>query len=121
MIRGDKPSGYFETSDGWGVRVQGETRQCTHCQYIWTYQPGSGKTRGLCLSCNGLVCGRPECAAEQRRLTAGTPYNCIPFDKQQEMIRDKIYKEVPGARFEGSKVILPDDLEFSPSGIIIPK
>lgn len=56
-----KPNGYFVTQDQNGNLVEGETRQCVHCQFIWQYEPGSGHTRGFCLKCNGLTCARPEC------------------------------------------------------------
>lgn len=94
MITGYKPSGYFETSRD-GVRIEGETRQCVHCQYMWTYVPGSGATRGFCLKCNGLVCGRPECAAQQKQLLAKYPgmtaasRACIPFTDVVERQRDQ--------------------------------
>lgn len=32
--------------------------QCVHCQGIFEYQPGSGKTRGFCHNCMGPVCGK---------------------------------------------------------------
>lgn len=34
---------------------------CKHCGYIWSYAPGSGRTRGWCTLCNGLLCGRKCC------------------------------------------------------------
>jgi len=47
------------------------TYQCVHCGLHWHPQPGSGKTRGFCMSCNGPVCGK-KCEA------------CIPHEKQLE-------------------------------------
>jgi hypothetical protein len=63
-IRGDKPAGYFVKGVAGGATVTGETRQCVHCQFVWEYRPGSGVERGFCMHCHGLVCRRPECAAE---------------------------------------------------------
>ncbi len=47
------------------------TIQCVHCGMHWVSQPGSGKTRGFCMRCNGPVCGK-KCAV------------CVPFEKQLE-------------------------------------
>lgn len=41
-----------------------ETRDivcCVHCGYMWAYQRGSGRVRGFCMACNGLLCGRKCC------------------------------------------------------------
>ncbi len=73
----NKPSGYFIGGDVHGNKVEGETRMCVHCGYTWIYKAhdaqflvtaGGAETvkhhttrRGFCLSCNGLVCARPEC------------------------------------------------------------
>lgn len=40
---------------------EGYLRQCMHCQYTWTYKPGSGIRRGFCVNCNGFICGKPRC------------------------------------------------------------
>lgn len=99
MITGhNKASGYFETSHD-GVRIEGETRQCVHCQYVWTYVPGSGARRGFCLKCNGIVCGRPECEAQQQRMLAKYPgltsasRSCIPYTDMVERQRDRWAKD----------------------------
>lgn len=34
---------------------------CIHCGYTWAWQPGSGRIRGWCMTCNGLLCGRKFC------------------------------------------------------------
>jgi hypothetical protein len=123
MIRGDRPSGYFETTDSLGNRIQGETRQCVHCQHTWQYVPGSGKRRGICLWCKGLICGRAECISEQQRKVAGTQYHCMPFLEEQERTKDRIYKSVPAAIFggtDGNKISIPEGMILSPSGIVIP-
>lgn len=38
-----------------------DTYRCVHCSAAWYPKPGSGKTRGYCNSCKGLVCGQPKC------------------------------------------------------------
>ena len=38
------------------------TLSCCHCGLHFVVQPGSGRTRGFCMNCNGPVCG-PACAA----------------------------------------------------------
>lgn len=108
MIRGDKPSGYFRTATGDGITIEGETRCCSHCGYTWEYQPGSGSRRGFCLKCRGLICARPECAAEQKRLMARFPdrtFSCLPMTDWNERMRD-VYDQDP--RFQ-----------VLPSGIVI--
>jgi hypothetical protein len=46
-----------------GPVVIEDTVSCIHCAYTWVWRPGSGKRRGWCTRCNGIVCGRPHCAA----------------------------------------------------------
>jgi hypothetical protein len=71
-MRLDRANGYFQTFNEKGVRIEGETRQCVHCSFMWIYNPGESfskkltgewkpVTRGKCLQCYGLVCARPEC------------------------------------------------------------
>lgn len=38
-----------------------KTLQCVHCGGHWYPRPGSGRVRGWCMNCNGVVCG-PGCA-----------------------------------------------------------
>ena len=92
MIRGYKPNGHYVTSTGNGVRIEGETRQCVHCQYAWEYRPGSGITRGWCLRCSGLICGRAECAAQQKRILASFPdatRSCMPWTDMVQRQRER--------------------------------
>lgn len=82
----DRESGYFSTWDPLsGRKVEGETRSCVHCGFMWIYNPresfdkkltGEYKpiTRGKCLQCLGLVCARPECMRN----------GCVPLMKQIE-------------------------------------
>lgn len=84
----ERPSGYFQTWDPkTGKRIEGETRQCVHCGFMWVYNPkesfdkkltGEYKPiiRGKCFRCFGLVCARDECLKK----------GCIPQMKQIEDI-----------------------------------
>ena len=79
MIHGQKPSAYFVTTTGDGQKVEGECRQCVHCQYTWEYRPGSGIERGYCLRCGEVGVantGRRAATVRQRlralRCAAGT-------------------------------------------------
>lgn len=87
MKRLDKASGYFQTVDPTtGALIEGETRSCVHCGFMWIYDPTNefkrkiGLTsikpvlRGTCLNCRGLVCARDDC------LKAG----CVPLAKRIE-------------------------------------
>ena len=95
MIVGHKPSGYYETYDENGKKIEGEHRQCVHCQYTWEYKPGSGTVRGWCNSCYGFVCAREECLKQQfdlvrqYQLETGKTCSCIPFEKWNDHLRRK--------------------------------
>lgn len=112
MIEGRKPNGYLVTGNAIGQRVEQETRQCVHCQYMWIYSPRDEarvhNIRGFCLRCYGYTCERPECHAEQALMLQefpGTP--CISFYEHYMRRLSKIAK---------------DPLwEVSPSGVIMPK
>ncbi len=86
-LKMDRPNGYFVTWDPIsGRKVEGETRQCSHCGFMWVYDPfvamarklgmveGKPVVRGKCFNCFGLVCGQPAC------LKMG----CVPQMKQIE-------------------------------------
>ena len=108
MIVGHKPNGYTSTATGEGKKVEGETRQCVHCQYTWQYQPGSGARRGFCLHCYGLICGREECFRQQALVHQTYPdYNCMPYN-------DFINRELERFARESG-------YELTPSGILIPR
>lgn len=100
MIRGHKPAAYFSTADGDGHTIEGEQRQCCHCQYVWTYRPGSGTRRGYCLSHDGFLCGRPECAQQQTRLLArfahlpgASDRHCISYNDAVDRLRDEFARD----------------------------
>lgn len=99
MIRGHKPAAYFSTGNG-VVNVEGEQRQCVHCQFLWTYQPGSGTRRGYCLHCDGFLCGREVCQqlqqqwlTEMSHLPGASDRHCIPYNDYIERQRDEYVKQ----------------------------
>lgn len=49
-------------ADG-GPVVVSDTVSCVHCAFTWQFIPGSGRRRGWCMKCHGIVCGRPACVA----------------------------------------------------------
>lgn len=75
MIKGNKPSGYI--TDFASQKVKAETRQCSHCQFTWTYIPGfkTGIQRAICLHCMGLICNRKICH------TSCAPFSEIAIDE----------------------------------------
>lgn len=76
MIKGDKVSGYGITLDEKGKRIVQEFRQCSHCQYSWPYQPGSGRKYGMCTYCVGLLCTK--CLAITWKKVSN---KCVPFSE----------------------------------------
>lgn len=101
MIVGHKPNGYTSTFDGHGNKVEGETRQCVHCQSMWEYRPGSGTIRGFCLRCNGFLCAQQSCMRQQTEWIdayynlTGKRVSCIPFEDWNNRIRDRVAKMLP--------------------------
>lgn len=116
MIHGHKPSAHFVTYTREGQKVEGECRQCIHCQFTWEYQPGSGVRRGYCLRCGGFLCARPECFLQQRifidllRERFNQTRSCVPFEEWNNRLREKIEHLLP----------LDPDLTITPGGIIVP-
>lgn len=109
---------YVATAAG---QVYGELRGCVHCQYKWTYVPGSGTTRGVCLSCYGLLCERPECWAEQRRHLAWAERNgwiltrsCLPFTEWCYRTQDRVES------LNGSGLRQGEDFILDQTGLYIP-
>lgn len=80
----ERPSGYFQTWDPVsGRKLEGETRACVHCRFMWIYNPkesfdrklaGNPIIRGKCLQCHGQVCAQPDCLAK----------GCVPYMKDIE-------------------------------------
>lgn len=109
MITGHKPNGHFRTYSDLGHKIEGETRQCIHCQFVWNYQPGSGIVRGFCTRHNGFVCNRVQCNREQQEMIAALgdwPFDCITFQDFN------MYK------FE--KYLRSHHFEVTQSGLIVP-
>lgn len=109
---------YIATAAG---HVYGELVGCVHCQYKWLPKPGSGTTRGVCLSCNGLLCHRAECYAEQRRHLAWAERNgwiltrsCIPFTEWCYRTKDAIDRYESGGKKQGV------DFQLDQSGLYLP-
>jgi len=117
MIHGYKPASYFQTADENGCKIEGECRQCVHCQYTWEYRPGSGIERGYCLQCGGFICARPQCILEQKqyidwmRLRYNQTRSCVPFEEWNSRLREKIGHLLP----------LDPQVTMTPSGLLIPK
>jgi len=92
MIKGNKPSAFGSTLDVNGRRIETEFRQCSHCQFTWPYQPGSGRHVGLCKFCNGLLCS--DCL---KREWYTVDKRCVPFSEgMQSISRDFIYNDQLG-------------------------
>lgn len=118
-IRGNRPNGFYVTSNGSGMRIEGETRQCVHCQFIWQYKMGSGRRYGVCPHCDGLVCARAECLADQKKkledLNLGNRYHCLPFAHYNFILMERAGKlantfgklGVDFAIDEGGNLMLP--------------
>lgn len=75
--------GYIIITDPSGETVY-QTQQCVHCGMHFPYIPGSGKTRGFCMSCMGITCGKPECDP------------CVPMEKAIEAMeaRDRFQRQM---------------------------
>lgn len=116
MIHGHKPNGYLERGFADGVRGLGETRQCCHCQYMWTYQPDWGKPtlRGWCLKHSAYLCARVECMTDQDRmlsqynLATGRHYTCIAFEEYNQWLIESVLDA-------------GDDWTINNSGLLVPK
>jgi hypothetical protein len=113
MITGQKPSGYFVTSDGEGRKIEGETRQCIHCQFVWEYGPNTPKehlkTRGYCFKHHGFICCRTECLQ-----LYGLAPTCDSFEEQQKRLADQLQKKMPLPELG-----LDGNYDVTQSGIII--
>lgn len=44
------------------------TAQCIHCGLMWIVQPGSGRKRGYCMNCRGMLCGDQVCMTHCRHV-----------------------------------------------------
>ena len=64
-----RPAGHILLDD----KEVADTAQCVHCAAHFIVKKGSGKKRGYCMNCAGVVCG-PQCA------------ECVPYEKKLEAI-----------------------------------
>lgn len=68
--------GYKYRKESGAIVIDGHhvasTTQCVHCGAHFQVIPGSGKKRGTCFNCNGVLCGRKKC------------FTCLPFEIQIE-------------------------------------
>ena len=135
MIHGEKESSFGVTKDRFGNKKEIAMMQCVHCQFMWEYIANSGRIRGYCYKHKGLLCGRIECIAEQKRKTGNT-VDCITIEQQNDLIRAYVYKygylpgDKSGIKYEvtaDGKIVAVsahlslDNYLFTPSGIIIKK
>lgn len=117
MIHGYKPNAYFVRTDENGIKIEGECRQCVHCQHTWEYSPGSGTQRGYCLRCGGFICARPECLLQQKQLVElmQLRYNqtrtCVPFEEWNDRLKEKFAHKMP----------LDPNLILTDSGLLVPR
>lgn len=49
-----------------------DTVQCVHCGGHFVMQKGSGRIRGWCYNCSGIICG-PSCQT------------CVPYEKKLDL------------------------------------
>lgn len=69
-------SAYGVTHDALGREIVQEFQQCSHCQFTWIIQTGSGKKIGFCTYCSGLLCNK--CVAiKWKRVST----KCVPFSE----------------------------------------
>jgi hypothetical protein len=90
-----RPEGMWEVSDPELGTLRGESAQCRHCGGHFPLQPGSGKIRGWCWTCNGPICG-PGCA------------ECIPT----ELLLENIEKGRP-LSYKPQSVLVPRQLNLT--------
>lgn len=130
-IRGDKPNGYFIKTGTDGKIIQGETRQCAHCQFTWEYRPGSGRRYGMCLSCHGIICDNVRCKLDQEEKLEYIVYyhpelhlNCIRFNDWNDLLAEDQLRIRGAKQLPNSSVIaipgqIGEDLTLTRNGIIV--
>lgn len=109
MITGHKPNGYIRIYNEFGRGAEGETRQCVHCQYFWSYAPGSGTERGYCTRHNGFTCEREVCRRKQRERIAALgdwPFECISFEDFNQYRFEKLLKNI-GYQVNSAGIFVP--------------
>jgi len=79
-----RPHGWLFGFGPDGQTAEYETVKCVHCGGHFVLQPGSGRLRGWCVNCNGMICGPDcvECVPEEQlllNLEAGRPADYKPI------------------------------------------
>ena len=69
-----RPAGYVHREYDDGRVFEFDLLQCIHCQYTWRVERGSGRERGWCTRCGGVVCGAGPC------MTA-----CVHFERRLDL------------------------------------
>lgn len=69
-----KPNGTFIFTDDLGNTSEYHSAQCKHCGVHWQVIPGSGRQRGWCTKCVGVLCGSKRCM------------ECVPQEAQLEIM-----------------------------------
>lgn len=78
-----KEDGYFiETSPSGKVLSEGATKRCVHCGGHFIIHPGSGRQRGYCSRCNGILCGASGCMSR-----------CQPFEQWLEQVERGVERQ----------------------------
>lgn len=89
---------------GAGWTVTGETLRCVHCGGHWIMQPGSGRVRGFCTRCMGVVCGMRQC------------FSCVPEEQMllnmEAAGRARMEAAIADAE-EASELVCLDDANFT--------
>ena len=123
MIQGHKPAGYARSFTPDSRKVEQESRQCVHCQFVWIYAPGSGDLRGWCMRHYGFLCGRPECFSQQQtlqrqyeELTTKTAPACVSFEEINELLLDKLHRQLGKPIRE-----IDDEMHRTESGLYLPR
>ncbi len=73
-----RPMAHVTITDPDAPMQEYDTLMCMHCQAHWIVEPGSGRRRGWCNSCNGPTCGSESCAT-----------TCLHWEKMFEQIESQ--------------------------------
>ena len=87
-----KPSGYIVV-DGQEVA---HTLQCRHCGTHWIPMKGSGRVRGFCTKCNGVLCGADHCMRYHVPQEAMLDFQDGGGTDNKAAVQKKIIEKFPG-------------------------
>ncbi len=73
-VSSKQEAGQMSWTNPAGMRER-STLMCKHCQMHFEVDPGSGKTRGMCMSCSGPTCGKQQCMER-----------CLPWEAMIEVM-----------------------------------